>query len=287
MSIFRHVIDLGKNCLAGLGAVWAVYNTTKMSFPETADFLNGVYAPAAIASVIIACLLFFYSIRTLKRCKIINLANNNDLYVSFGDLQEKFNEQHGINFIIPVNDYFDTELGNLISSRSVHGAFLGWCFKNHKPAALTRLLNTELKDFDTTKEPSKRLGSKLRYEKPARVCVNLSGNHFYLIPVGKMEPRTLATSLNWTSYPETVYQICEFIRAQGNGRKTYIPLIGDRMSRSGLPSIALLQLLCISIWMTDRKESIGSSLEIVLYEPEKKKFDLRQLQKWSQQIGIS
>lgn len=274
-------------CLAAAGAVWTIYNAAIRLWTPLLPFLNAYYSWILVIFLTCAVAAAILRARRPTKIKLKNLTGNNEFLVRFGDIRKEFSSRKNVNFVIPVNDFFDVMLGEVISDRSVHGQFLQWCSESHEISALERLLEHELASFDFEDIPTKRLGKTRRYPTSAQVCIHIRGNYFYLVPSGRMDPNTLSTTMSWAAYPDTVDRICNFIASKGNGRVTIFPLVGDLMSRTGIPTPVLVEQLIFSIFRSNQQTVIGSPIEVVLYNKKRRLLDLNSVKSWGASIGIS
>lgn len=285
--VFSAAIGILKNFLAGIGGLWAVFNAYVLIFPGHEVYARAIYPYALVFVLFIVCIHCIVIYWPTKRIDFCALNNGNRLNVSTGDLRKLFSSERDKNFVIPFNDYFDTELDEVISTRSVHGQFLEWVYENHEPRALNRWMAGQLKNFSGEEVPEKVQGKSRKYVREARACIKIEDNFFYLLSFGSTDPANLNASMNWTEYASAIERMCKFLREAGNGRKCFVPLVGDQLGRTGMPTEVLVQLLLTGIWRSDKFEPIGSSIELVLYSKHQHKFDLRRIRNWGGSLGLS
>jgi hypothetical protein len=64
------------------------------------------------------------------------------------------------------------------------------------------------------------------------------------------------------------------VRIEGNGYDINLPLIGNGLSRVGLPQSQLLQLILISLLKSAKEKDLSSTIKIILTEDVFDKIDL-------------
>ncbi len=175
-------------------------------------------------------------------------------------------EQTGL-IVIGVNEYFDTQVGELVAPTSIHGAFLSQ-FARDDTKGLDHEISVELAKFKFESEvvTSKRVGNKARYPLGATAAVSRSGKSFLLLAVTHTDIQTCKASVDFVEFLATLDKLWTRVRETHNQRTVHIPLIGGGLARLNLPPKDLLWLILLSFKLADRKEPVCPCLSILLSE---------------------
>jgi Thoeris protein ThsA, Macro domain len=191
---------------------------------------------------------------------------NTKVEIKFGDL---FSE-NGYK-VIAVNDYFDSKIGKPVSSKSLHGVFIEKILGGHTEifdnAVESQLKNKEIGETKRVdgKEKRYKIGEtiNIEYDKTKYFCFALSNSD---------------NKCNANSTPSLMLDalggLWKSIRIEGNGEDINLPLVGDGLSRIGLPQSQLLQLILISLLKSVKERDLSSTIKIILTEKVFEKIDL-------------
>ena len=187
--------------------------------------------------------------------------------VSFGDLFISSAYK-----IIPVNEFFDTDLGEPVSSKSIHGMFISKCFGGHG-ASLNALVEQSLKGSSyETVERSK--GREKRYPIGTTAVVPVNEDRYYLVALSKTDVGTLKASADIPELWAALVGLWDQVRISAGGHSVAVPLLGGGLSGIGLAGTHLLQLMILSIINETKKRKITNHIQIILSEDRLNEIDL-------------
>lgn len=224
-----------------------------------ADFLEAIAAISAfatIASVLFDCkpqegwcpwlwlslillIAMGYAIcRNLPKRKItLMLKNQTRLTIEKGDLFEA----KGV-ILIPVNEYFDTHVGDgIIDPSSVHGQFINKYFAN-RIEELDKKINESLINVKGKTNVARTLGKRVRY--PLGTCATVldGGNKYVLFALSHFDDHNTAY-LDRAEYASIIHNVLEYVTTICEANSVYIPIIGTGLSRLGLTNQRVLHYL--------------------------------------------
>jgi hypothetical protein len=182
---------------------------------------------------------------------------NTTIEISFGDL---FNSPSSK--IISVNEFFDSELGDHVSERSVHGQFIRRYFSGH-PAPFNELVDAELRGL-LSDEVSRTTGKTKRYPIGTTAVIRVGSEQFFLTAVTHTDLVTLKSACDMPTLWRALSGLWSAIRNRAGGAPVAMPLIGSGLAGISLAPQALLHLIVISIVDASRERHIASPIHIVL-----------------------
>jgi hypothetical protein len=192
------------------------------------------------------------------------------LCIEFGDIWEK----NGC-IAIQVNEYFDSLIGDHVSTNSLHGQFI------------QKVLRSQSADFDMhvakalATEPFEAVirssGNTKKYKIGTTAAIDIGPKRFLLYAFTKTDITTLKASATVHEIWDALAGLWNSVMVNSNGDPVYMPLVGGGLSGVGLPAKNLLQILIISFSYYTKKNKLTNKLTIVLPKTLSKEIDLREL----------
>lgn len=221
---------------------------------------------AWILSAIVLCLVWylidgmFVSGFLVKRVEI-DLPNlRTTINIFAGDLLD----QSGC-AIVPANDFFDNVVNeSIVAAKSVDGQMIKRFWAGNI-AEIDKTINEELKDCPFIEEKRVLPAKNRRYGIGTSVVLKAK-NDLRIIWVA-LTRTDIATNKTHAGIEDLQFAIRSALitaRNKGNGDVLSIPLLGGGLSRTGLSSSFLLNLLIGIIVDEIKKESITEAINIVL-----------------------
>lgn len=226
-------------------------------------------AAICIASVIYA----FISRWKIAKIVIPVRQSNVSIEVAFGDIFER----DGIT-VIPVSEYFDSELGLPVSPNSLHGIFINKCFGGH-PQAFDAQLVAQLSGVSAT-HVAKAKGKTERYPIGTTAILKANSKEYFVFAFTHVDPQTCKASANVPVMFEALSGLWKHARTHMNGSALNLPLVGSGPSGVGLPTIDLINNLILSFIDETKRQVVTQKLRIVLTWDRLDEIDLRQLKKY-------
>ena len=247
------------------GPLWAIVEFTSFFNPEIGALIrcwNGFWA------VLVATGLgsFYRSWPSAKNEFPIPLTDSS-LAIKFGNIFDG----EGV-VVIPVNEYFDGELGKPVSEKSLHGQFIKDVLGGHSRTF-----------FDLTREKLARVDPKVtgvtgksgpndQYEIGTIVQIDHADKCYLLAVLSHTDLRTLKASATVDDLWICLTGVWNGIREHYGGRSVRIPLFGSGLSGVGLPSEILTEIIVTSFACHTKKMKVADKVTLVL--PQKLRWKL-------------
>jgi hypothetical protein len=180
--------------------------------------------------------------------------------IKVGDI---FDEKSHI--VIGTNDVFDTELGDIIKPMSVQGQFLQRIYGNDRKR-LDEDIERELVNFADEKleDHEKMKGKRIRYPIGTTITLGNLKQQYFLVAYGHMDK-----SLHCTSRADFIWQslsnVWESVRRQGQGEPVAIAVIGSDLARTGLPRMTLIRIILTSFIVASKEKFVARKLTVVIH----------------------
>lgn len=192
------------------------------------EYIKQNWIFGAIGSVIVLGISIWYACWQTwsKKTVVLDLSSELKLTISEGDLFE----QKGV-ICIPVNEYFDTHVGDgVIDEDSVHGIFINRFFKDRIPE-LEEKIRTRLpaSNFEVHKRRLADCPQK-KYELGTCVDFREGENTYVLFALTHFDDNDKA-NVGRAEYSKVVGKLMCHLNNMVEGRPVYMPLFGTKLSR--------------------------------------------------------
>ena len=217
-----------------------------------------------IASVLILAACASYACWMSRQKTRLSLVFNPNfkLIIEKGDLFEK----SGI-IVIPVNEYFDTHVGDgIISPTSVHGLFINKIFKD-RVNELDILIDTKLSGIQPTGECSViTLGKNIKYELGTCINIEENGNVYVLVALTHFDNYNHAY-LEKKDYPIVIDKLMDNLQkiSMHPEKAIYMPLMGTGLSRLKRSPQRVLNFLIDAIDFKYSDKTFPNGIHIEIY----------------------
>ncbi len=182
--------------------------------------------------------------------------------------------------VVPVNEYFDGELGDHVSENSIHGQFISNVL-NGISETFFNLTRAALQDVEAEEKGVIRSSGQCdRYEIGTVVPIDIENHPRYLLVV------LSHTELSSLKAYATVHDLwtClagawKGIRERSNGQLVRVPLIGSGLSGIGLPPGNLIEILLTSFLYHTKERKVADRVTLVLPHHLAKNIDLKTIKR--------
>lgn len=215
---------------------------------------------------IISIVIGIISVRPKKSIKFDLKNTNTKVEIEFGDLFQSEG-----NIIIPVNEYFDTELGKPVSMNSLHGKFIFNILGTHI-SAFDEAVETQLKNLEI-EVVNRPLGKKKKFELGTTITIKHQNKLFFLFAMCNSDNDCKA-SCSLSLLMKALHGLWGKVRLESNGYTVSIPLIGNGLSGVGLPPTQLLEIILISLLYYAKEKDLSTTIKVVLLKDMFEKIDL-------------
>lgn len=264
LGIKRRPLLFFSEIFLAYSALWTLIESISNFFPETK--LKGVlyYLTLVLLSVI------FSLVRAYQPRSIQFKVGHADTIVKvcFGDIFEREGYK-----AIPVNEFFDSEIGLPVSKNSLHGIVIDRFFGG-QPAGFDRLVTADLADKPAT-TVNRKGGKTQRYAIGTTASINTSSYNFLLFALSVTDINTFKASAGLAELIHAIEGLCGKARIVLGGEKLVLPLVGSGLSGIGLPPHHLLQLILLILVNESKKRQFAPNIEVVLHPSRYDDIDLR------------
>jgi hypothetical protein len=253
-----------------LGLIFGLYYGIAIFFP---CFLEKIVGWTYFLVTILASLIYG-RLYTWKKSKIaFRIPNTNTtIEIVFDDLFK----QEGLR-VIPVNEFFDSEIGKPVSDKSLHGIFI----ENHlKGRTFDGEIDSQLNKIISAKEVPEKIDGKTK-KYPIGTTVKVTTDAEYLLfALAKTDPKTCKAYCNTTMMLQALEGLWQKTREESNGNPVNVPLVGSGQSGVGLPSRNLLDIIILSVIRTTQEQRVVPKIRIILYKDHFEELDLRSIKQY-------
>ena len=195
--------------------------------------------------------------------------------IKFGDI---FNEKGVI--VIPVNEYFDSELGELVARKSLHGKFI-LDILDGRADKFDEMVKYALRNDELITKKDRDDGRQ-NYPIGTTAKIDAKGKRYLLAALSYTDPKTNRASATTIELGKCLKGVWEKSDIHSQGECTAIPLIGSGLSRVDLPPEPLIQFILTSFIESAKKTEISGKVILVLDKRYKFQINLNALKEgWS------
>jgi hypothetical protein len=261
-----------KEALVALGVIFGAYQGSILFFPDVAKKVIG-WCPFL---TLIFVSIIYGRCKTWKRRKIsFKISNTNTtIEVLFGDLFK----QEGLR-VIPVNEFFDSEIGIPVSEKSLHGIFINNCFGGHSKYFDEEIEN-QLANKQFIEVSNKATGKNKCYPIGTTIKITANKSEYLAFALAKTRPNTCKAYCDVAIMWNALNGLWKKGRDISGGNPINLPLVGSAQSGVGLPARDLLNLIILSAITEEKKEKITSKIRIILQDSYFEELDLRDIERY-------
>jgi hypothetical protein len=261
--------------LSVLGSVWLITEVLTRISKDADQWLdnNGTwYLILAGCSAVLGFLISAYEAR-----KVAFTVPNTDttLTLKFSSI---FDED--ADWIIGVNEFFDSTLGDIVSASSLHGQIIAKLY-NGNEANFRRDVDAALANFKG-ESVDRAAGQTIRYPLGTTAVIPRGPRKIFLVAISKTDLATHRSSSSvpflWDALGETLRQVDSL----GNGEPLALPLIGNGRASLNIPPQHLLRLITLKLLEAAKQYDLPRKITINLSDDCFEHLDLVEIKRgWS------
>ena len=251
---------------ATCGLLWLILGPLGAWVPWAKPSGIGAYAAFIFAGLAVA----LWRNWTKKSVKITIPETDSDITVEVGDI---FKDE-GLKFI-PVNEYFDCEIGDKVSEKSLHGQFIKRIMKMDN-SEWWQVIKKGLDGVDPVQSDEVTERNQYRIGTTVRIKNRGPEQEYMLVVLSRTDTVTWKAKADLTDICTCARSICDAAREYNQGRRVDIPIIGSGLSNTGIPIQRLLDILILFVMYYTQKEKIAKHLRIVVSEEALERLDLQE-----------
>ena len=225
------------------------------------------------AAILISCAWGLWKVWKPSKTVISIAHSSSCLEIHFGDLFQ----QDGVR-AIGVSEFFETKLGQPVSEKSLHGAFLKRHFSGYQDS-IDRQIDAQLVNEPFTEVPDKVDGKTRCYSIGATALINVNDDKYILFALTKTNHANCKVYSDVELMWRALHKLWERGRVECNGYPLNLPLVGSGLSGLNLPTRDLLNLVILSAITESKAHEITKTIRIVLRRDRFEDIDLREVKK--------
>ncbi len=260
---WQYKLLIGTKFIEALGVLMLIYELVSL-IDSVDDFLTTKSLKIWLFVAIIVISAFYSWCHLFKKRKslTIDINKRTQMTIEKGDV---FNA-NGMK-VIPVNEYFDTHLGNgIIKESSLHGQFLSR-YKERIPE-LRKMIDEQLSRFDPL--PSNRNRNMVdglpqkRYPLGTCIRVAVDEQYYMLVAITRFNSNEHVEP-SAEEYPEVIRKLFNGVEQLNDGDAVYMPLVGSGISGYELTNMQILNTIVQAAHNANRL-SLTNGLYLYLYD---------------------
>jgi hypothetical protein len=263
LGIKRHWKRFIISLFFGYVTLWALLEPLFAIIDLKFDEYNWIYF---IGYLLISLIIATINVWPKNKIKLELKNTNTKIEIVFGDLFKQEGSK-----VISVNNYFDTEIGKPVSSKSLHGYFIEKIIGGHTEP-IENAITEQLQNIKP-KKLVKSEGKTKKYPLGTTIYIDHSSNRYFLFAFSKSDRECKAYS-SPANMLNSLDSLWDYVRNNGNGHSINLSLIGNGLSGVGLPPTQLIQLILISILKFTKSKELSTTIRIVLTKEIFSKVDL-------------
>lgn len=259
----RTVADFFRFAFFAFGVIMAIVNSLRIFFPTFK--IEGIYWYALI--ILIASIYSLWRCWPRNHVELRVPASDSSLEIRFGNIF------HGDGVVvIPVNEYFDGELGDHVSERSLHGQFIQNVLGGQSQSFYD-LIDKDLKVVRSA-QVKRKSGRCAKYPIGTVARADINDKRYLLAALSRTDIETLKASATVHELWDCLAGIWQGVRSYSGGNSVKVPLLGSGLSGVGLPHKFLIDTIAMSFLYYTKKQKIADKVTIVLSFKLKGEIDL-------------
>lgn len=265
----------GTAFLSVLGSVWLVTEVLTRVSHDTNQWLDNhgtSYLVFAIASATIGFLIAAYEARAVA----FTIPNTDTtLTLKFSSI---FDE--AADWIIGVNEFFDSTLGNIVSANSLHGQIIARLY-NGNEANFRRDVDAALAGQQS--EPVQRAeGQTARFPLGTTAVIARGPHKIFLVAISKTDLATHRSSSTVPILWDALSDAFKEVDSRGNGDPLAMPLIGNGRASLNIPPQHLLRIITLKLTELGKQYDLPRRITINLSDDCFEHLDLVEIKRgWS------
>lgn len=271
VGVRRHPLRLIASSFVAYSVIWTVLESSSYLVPQLKPQGWLAFGAMVLAGLSVGACRTAPPKAMHVRIKSLDM----DIRVQFGDIFAA-----NVAKVVPVNEYFDSALGDHVSKHSLHGQLITRYFSGHGES-FDALVDQDLKSAKG-KVVQRASGRTTKYPIGTTAVVNIAGDQFFLPVVAHTDIATLKASCDLPTLWQALAGLWETVRNRAGGAPVAVPLIGGGLSASGIPPAQLLRIIVLSAVSSSKRAHLRSAIHIVLPEDLFSEIDLGTLKDdWS------
>lgn len=259
------------------GAIWLVTEIATRVSKSADDWLvqhGDLYAISVLVAGAVWFIAYSYETRSVS---FFVPTTDSRINIRFGDLLTEPTD-----WLIGVNEFFDSEVGHLVSQESLHGKFIANVYNGDAPrfraAIEAALVGANPIQTQRLIQPS------LRYEIGTTAVLPNGARKAFLVAMSRSDLVTAKASSTVPLLWDALNGALQSVHDYGNGAPLSMPLIGNGRSSVNIEPQHLLRLIVLALVDFGRKVALPKQVNIIVPEACFQMLDIREIRRdWKKQ----
>lgn len=261
--------------LSGVGALSLLTGVAAKASTDAATWLashGSWYAAIAAIAAVIWFVAYTYERRSVS---FAVPTTNSRIDIRFGDILAERSD-----WLIGVNEFFDHEIGHIVSKDSLHGKVIETVF-NGEAARFRLEVDKSIKHLPAT--PTDRPVKPDRKYPIGTTAVIPNGQHrVFLVAMSRTDMATHKASSTVPMLWDALNGALLSVKNYGNGATLSLPLIGNGRSSVNVEPQHLLRLIVLALVDFGRRSGLPDQVNVIVPEGCFKQLDIREIERdWS------
>lgn len=267
---WRYVEDFFLGGLATYGALWLGIGSFSQFFPSLKP--EGLVWYCTLLGV--AAIGGIWCAWPTKQIEFQIPASDSSFEIRFGNV---FGGEGVV--VIPVNEYFDGELGDHVSENSLHGQFIRDVLGGQSQTFFDLICGALAGVVPEETSVARPSGQCNRYSIGTAAHVDVNDQRYLLVALSHTDRASLKAFATVSDLWTCLAGAWKGIREYSNGRSVRIPLIGSGLSGIGLPLGNLIEIMVTSFLCHTKEKKVADRVALVLPHHLRRKLDLNSIKK--------
>ncbi len=268
-GLLRHPWQIIFHAFVAFSVLWTLIEGVTHFLPDMK--IEGGYELTFV--IIISVVYSLIRNRKLSNIVIKVATTNTKIDILFGDLFI----QQGLRGI-GVTEYFESEIGDPVSEKSLHGVLLKKCFETK--TEFDEQLMQHLDGIPAQDVNDKTVGKAKSYPIGTTAPIQVNGDKYIVFAFSKADPKTCKAYSDVAKMWDGMHGLWQRARNEAGGNPLNIPLIGSGLSGIGLPARELLNLIILSVITETQKKQITQTIRIILHWDQFDEVELQEVKKY-------
>lgn len=254
-----------------VGVIWLATEIFNFLAPDSAQNLSKNVITYVAVIALIAVAAFIARVYDPKFVTFKIPTTNSRVTIKFGDF---FKEQGDL--VLAVNDFFDHEVGEVISANSIHGQLIAEEF-DRDARRFRSVVDEALSALPIGQQEERKIEPSVRYPQGTVVRIKMGKRHAFLTALTFTDISTSRVHADLNAFWMSLNNTWEMISKVGNGRAITLPLLGAGRSGLNLSCQHILRMMVLSLVLSSREHQLPGDITIVLTPDIFEDVDLREI----------
>jgi hypothetical protein len=263
LGLKRHPWRLISSIFLAYSALWTLIESLAFFNPTLKLQGFNSYLILGIISVVIG----LWRVYQPKHISIKINTSDTTLNIYYGDI---FKSEGYI--AIAANEFFDSELGDPVSEKSLHGMVIKKYFGGH-PESFDRAISKDLLNC-RYEEIKRNRGNTKKFPIETTAKITANDKKFLLFALCHTDIETFKASSDLATMVTALNGLFSKARNCTGGESLILPLVGSGISGVGLPATQLLQLIVLTLIDETKRKQICKQIDLVIHESRFEEIDI-------------